>query len=265
MQTALDPEFEKLTGKQPAIEKIASGFRFTEGPVFSRRGYLLFSDIPERIMKWERGTLTVFRAPANSANGLTFDHQGRLLTCEHGRVTRTEKNGAITVLAETGGEPNDLIYAIDGSVYFTDPKAPSGPAVYQITRRGEARVLARGLEFPNGVALAPDQQSLYVADSRSGKLWVYQLAPDGALGEGRVFATAEKGPDGIKTDEAGRVWAATTEGIRAFSREGRLLGTIAIPERPSNLNWGEGFRNLYVTTPASVYRVTVHTSGTRTY
>lgn len=262
MPMAPDPEFAKLVGAEPKIEKIAGGFTFTEGPVFSRRGYLLFSDMPSRIMKWERGSAAVFRENSNRANGLTFDHQGRLLACERGRVTRTEKNGSITVLAETGGEPNDLVYAIDGSIYFTDPKAP---AVYQITRRGELRPAVRGLKGPNGLALAPNQQALYVADFPSSELWVYEIAADGALAKGRLFAAAEKGPDGVKTDEAGRVWAATTEGIRVFTPAGRLLGTAPIPERPSNLNWADGFRNLYVTARTSVYRMIAHAAGTRTY
>src|SRR5690242_3360949 len=102
------------------MDKVAGGFRFAEGPVFSRRGYLLFSDIPaSRIMKWEKGAVTVFRENSNGSNGLTFDHQGRLLACERNRVTRTEKDGAITVLAEGKG-PNDIVYAIDGSIYFSD-------------------------------------------------------------------------------------------------------------------------------------------------
>src|SRR6266852_6308061 len=116
-------DLQKLVNGVP--EKIVGGFAFTEGPVFSRIGYLLFSDIPaKRIMKWERGKVTVFRENSNGANGLTFDHQGRLLACEAGRVTRTEKNGSITVLAEKGlTVPNDIVYAIDGSIYFSDMRS----------------------------------------------------------------------------------------------------------------------------------------------
>ena len=133
------------------LERVATGFGFVEGPVFSRNGYLLFSDMSKnRIMRWERGKLSVFRENGNQSNGLTFDHQGRLLTCEKGRVTRTEKNRTITVLAADGLEaPNDLVYAIDGSVYFSD--LPKG-RVYQITRerggvggvanRGTVRIVA---------------------------------------------------------------------------------------------------------------------------
>jgi len=260
---AKDPEFIKLVGEQPKIEKIAEGFKFTEGPVHSRRGYLLFTDIPSnRILKWERGSVSVFRENSNSANGLTFDHQGRLLACEANRVTRTEKDGKITVLAETSGRPNDLVYAIDGSVYFSDPRLP---AVFQITRQGRSRVAARDGKRPNGVALAGNQQALYVADSGARNIRVYQVAPDGSLRDGRVFAELSGAPDGLKTDEAGRVWAAAPDGIWVFDKSGRHIGTVAIPEQPSNCNWGPGFRNLFVTARSSVYRLQAAANGTRTY
>ena len=255
MRTGMAPEFKKA-------EKIAGGFRFTEGPVFSRRGYLLFTDLPDRIMKWERGTATVYREKSNRANGLTFDHQGRLLACEANRVTRTEKDGTVTVLAETEGEPNDLVYAIDGSIYFTAPKSGM---VHQITRQGKLRPAARGMKFPNGVALAPNQQSLYVADSGAKNVRRFQIAPDGALGEDSVFATLPGAPDGLKTSESGQVWVAGPGGISVFRADGRHVGTASIPEEPSNLNWGEGFRNLYVTARTSVYRLETTESGTRTY
>ncbi len=160
MALPLDPTAE--------LKQIATGFALAEGPVFSRRGYLLFTDIRnQKIHKWERGQLTVFRENSNKANGLTFDHQGRLLTAEGGgRVTRTEKNGAITVLAQDGLQgPNDVVYAIDGSIYFSD--LPKG-RVHQITRQGQVRVVAESAG-PNGVALSPNQQRLYIADYRTAK------------------------------------------------------------------------------------------------
>src|SRR5262245_46981279 len=144
-------EFKKLTGGTPAPEKVAGGFQFTEGPVFSRIGYLLFSDVrANRILKWEAGKISVFRENSNGANGLTFDHQGRLATCQRGRVTRTEKDGSVTVLADRFEgkllhNPNDLVYSIDGSIYFSDVRPANAPAdssrtessaVYQIDRKG---------------------------------------------------------------------------------------------------------------------------------
>jgi gluconolactonase len=243
-------------------ERIATGFRFTEGPVFSRRGYLLFSDIPNnRIMRWARKETTTLRENSNGANGLTFDHQGRLLVCEKGKVTRTEKDGRMTTLASEGLEgPNDLVYAIDGSIYFTDlPRS----RVYQITRKGEVRVAAGDCTGPNGVALGPNQQKLYVADSKASVLRVYDVAGDGALQNGRVFAECRG--DGLKTDERGNVWVASKGGIWVFDSSGKHLGVVATPEQPSNCNWGSGFRGLYITARTSVYFVPTKVPGTRTY
>ncbi len=253
---------EDLIDVKARPEKVAEGFRFTEGPVYSRRGFLLFSDIPaNRIMKWERGGLSTFRENSNGANGLTFDHQGRLLVCETGKVTRTEKDGSITVLAsEDLKQPNDLVYAIDGSIYFTD--LPRG-RVYQITRKGALRVVAGDCAGPNGVALSPNQQKLYVVDWKQGVLRVYDIAGDGALGNSRVFAECRG--DGLKTDERGHVWVASKGGIWVFDAAGNRLGVIAIPEEPSNCNWGPGFRGLYVTARTSVYLVAARVPGTRTY
>jgi gluconolactonase len=253
----------ELLPRDAAVTKVVSGFEFTEGPVFSRRGYLLFSDIGGgRIHKWERGKLSTFREKSNESNGLTFDHQGRLLACEgKGRVTRTEKNGAITVLAAEGiGKPNDLVYAIDGSIYFSDlPKS----RVYQITRRGQVRVVAEEGGAPNGVALGPDQRKLFVADSKLRKVRVYEVAGDGALRNGRDFA--ETWCDGLKTDEAGNVWVAGQGAVEVFAVNGEHLGSIRTPKPPSNCAWGSGFRGLFITARTSVYQVPTRVPGTRTF
>lgn len=263
------------------MDKVATGFQFTEGPVFSRIGFLMFSDIPaNRIMKFENGQASVFRENSNGANGLTFDHQGRLLACEGkaGRVTRTEKNGGITVLADRYQDkllhaPNDLAYSIDGSIYFTDiaPRNTTQDstktgfsAVYLITRKGEVRVANREFTRPNGVALGPKQVTLYVADSAQNQVRVFEIAGDGSLSNGRVIAECE-GPDGLKTDEAGNLYVAGATGISVFSAAGKPLETIAVPEPPSNCNWGSGFRGLYITARTSVYFVPEKGPGTRTY
>src|SRR5262249_41030777 len=187
-----------------------------------------------------------------SATGLTFDHQGRLLVCERGRLTRTEKNGAITVLADSyeGKKlniPNDLVYAIDGSIYFSDlrrrdavadPEHTDFSALYQLTPKCQLRIASRDCERPNGVALAPNQQKLYLADSGRRNVWVYDIAGDGSLKNGRVFAdmsNATRGvPDGLKTDEAGNVWVAGPGGVWVFNAKGQHMGTVPVPENPSN-------------------------------
>jgi gluconolactonase len=245
--------------KEP--EKIAEGYRATGGPVFSRRGYLLFSDVAtERILKWEHGKVSVFREKSNGASGNTFDHQGRLLTCEKGRVTRTEKDGTITVLAGGLKAPSDLVYAIDGSVYVCDP--PAG-TVYQITRKGELRPVARDLRQPGGVALAPNQQRLFVSDA--GGVRVYDVAGDGGLGGGKTFVEMSDHAGGLKTAEDGSVWVAGARGIWRFDGEGKHVETVALAEPARSCNWGEGFRDLFVTAGGSVYRVHATVNGTRTY
>jgi gluconolactonase len=286
-------DLTELLGPDPKVERLLTGIgaphvnkgeQFAEGPVFSRRGYLLFCDIPGmRIMKLEQGQLSVFRENKASATGLTFDHQGRLLVCETGRVTRTEKNGAITVLADSyqGKKlniPNDLVYAVDGSIYFSDlrhrnavadPEHTDFSALYQLTRKGELRVASRDCERPNGVALAPNQQKLYLADSSRRNAWVYDIAADGSLKNGRVFADMSNGgrgvPDGLKTDEGGNVWVAGPGGVWVFNAQGQHLGTVPLPEGPSNCCWGEQFRDLYVTARVSLYRITTKVNGVRTY
>jgi gluconolactonase len=258
-------ELERLMASPAASEKVAGGLGFAQGPVFSRRGYLLLSDSESgRIMKWEEGKLSVFRENSIGSSGLTFDHQGRLIACERGRVTRTEKDGKIMVLAEGPYAPNDVVYAIDGSVYFSEAgSTPGSSAIYQITRNGAVRIVSRDCELPGGVALAPNQQKLYAGDIQGRKIWVYEIAGDGTLGSGHVFAQAQA--KGLKTDEMGNVWVAANQNIAVFDAHGQRLGEISIPEDPSNCAWGDGFRNLYVTAKSSVYRIETKVNGTRTY
>lgn len=244
-------------------EKIAGGYGVTAGPVYSRRGYLLFSDVPsKRILKWEKGKISVLRENSNGATANTFDHQGRLLSCESGRVTRTEKNGAITVLASNVKAPADLVYAIDGSVYVADPEAAT---VYQITAKGDLRPAARDIQRPTGVALAPNQLRLFVADAGRKNVRVYDVAGDGALNAGKVFAETPDRPGGLKTDEKGGLWLACASGIQHYDESGKKLDAIAVPEPPGNCNWGAGFRDLYVTAGTSVYKVAARVNGTRIY
>ncbi len=301
---AQHPEMFDLVERRARIVKVADGFLSTAGPVFSRIGFLLFSDLgDEKIYKWtipvwesepDGGKLTVFREKSQGACGLTFDHQGRLLTCEQGagRVTRTEKNGSITVLADRyGGKrlngPNDLLYNIDGSVYFSDlPRSDvsqrsrigaqrtNPPAVYRITRTqipgaGRLERVSQECARPSGLALGPQQDLLYVADGGQKNIRVQPLNDDGTLGQGRVFAEfasdEPSGRFGLKSDELGNVYASGPGGLWIFSPTGKHLGTIVTPEQPSNCCWGRGILGLYITAGTSVYYVATRVPGTRTF
>lgn len=269
---------EDIVERGAKVEKVLSGFQFTEGPVFSRLGFLLFSDIPaNRIYKYTPGQpQEVFRENSNGANGLTFDHQGRLLVCEGtaGRVTRTEKDGKITVLADKLNAPNDLVYGIDGSIYFTDLRRRDAPAdappnaIYQITRKGEVRRVVTDMGRANGVALSANQLTLYAADSERQNVKAYDVAPDGSLIRGRVVADMKfakpGGPDGLKTDERGTLYAVGHGGVWVFN-DGRHIGTIETPEKPANCAWGDGYRTLYITAQTSIYKIRLKATGTRTF
>ncbi|MGH9469576.1 MAG: SMP-30/gluconolactonase/LRE family protein [Terriglobia bacterium] len=261
-------DLSDLIGPNAAPEKVAGGFTSVRAPVFSRCGFLLFCDTtPGRIVKWEdrwfegKGKVSVLRENSR-ATGLTFDHEGRLLACERDRVTRTEKNRKITVLADHLDTPQDLVYAIDGSVYFSDA-GPQARAVYQVTRHGRVRTVSSDPSQPDGVALAPNQQKLYVADILGRQIWVYKINGDGALRDGRVFAPARA--RGLKTDEGGNVWAAEDHAIAIYDAEGKRRGEVPLPEDPSNFTWGDNFRDLYVTAETSIYKIETKVNGTRTY
>ena len=294
---SLDPSFDKYRVALASVERIATGFRWTEGPVWFGDGrYLLFSDIPNnRIMKWEEetGALSVFRKPSNWANGNTRDRQGRLVSCEHGRrVTRTEYDGSITVLAETFNgfrlnAPNDLVVKSDGSIWFTDPpfgilgnyegiKAePELPhSVYRIDGiSGDVTLITDSLLGPNGLCFSPDENHLYIIESRgipNRKIHVYPLVDDGrAIGEGRVFLDAGSGTiDGMRADSDGNLWCGwgmgteELDGVVVISPAGKRIGRIALPERCANLCFGGLHRNrLFMASSHSVYALYVNAQG----
>ena len=269
---------EDVVERGAKVEKVLTGFQFTEGPVFSRLGFLLFSDIPaNRIHKYTPGQpVETFREKSNGANGLTFDHQGRLLTCEGtaGRVTRTEKDGKITVLADKLNAPNDLVYGIDGSIYFTDLRRRDAPAsappnaIYQITRKGQVRPVATDMGRANGVALAANQLTLYAADSERQNVKAYEVTADGGLIRGRLVADMKHqqpgGPDGLKTDENGTLYVTGHGGVWVFN-DGRHIGAIETPEKPANVAWGDNYRTLYITARTSIYKIRLKATGTRTF
>jgi len=268
-------------------ELIVKGLKFTEGPAWSPQGFLLFSDIPaNRIYRWEEGkALAVFRQPSHNSNGLAFDARGRLLACEHGarRVTRTELDGKITVLAERYegkrlNSPNDLTLAADGSIYFTDPPYGVKPAdreldfqgVYRIAPDGRLLLLVRDMFRPNGIALSPGGKRLYVDDSARKLVNVYDVQPDGSLANGRLLINlAQHGArvcDGLKVDAEGNVYVTGTDGVFVVSPEGKLLAKIICPGQCTNCCFGgPDRRTLFVTARTGegggLYRVRVPIAG----
>jgi len=279
---------DAIIAPDAVVEKVLDGYNGVEGPIFSRLGYWLYSDEGnDRIWKLKRGDTdpTIWREKSNGARGLFFDRQGRLLACETTtrRVTRTEKDGAISILADQFdghrlNGPDDLVHAIDGSTYFTDPatgRLPKGEkfeqkyaAVYQIMRDGELRAVATDFKSPNGLALSANHQKLFVSDSAANHIRVFNLEGDGRLVGGEVFAklpAAGGSAGGIETDLDGNVYCTGPGGIWVFDKGGRHLGTIAVPEAPSNIGWGDDYRTLYVAAQTTLYRIKLKKSGTRIY
>ncbi|MCZ6800187.1 MAG: SMP-30/gluconolactonase/LRE family protein [Nitrospirae bacterium] len=280
------PGFRKLFPRGVRIRRLVTGFQFTEGPIwFSEGNYLLFSDIPaNRIFKLTpNGKVSIFREPSGHSNGLTRDRQGRLIACEHGnrRVTRTEQDGSITVLADSFqgkplNSPNDVVVKFDGAIYFTDPpygiksgqQVQPTQGVYRLSPDAkELHVVVQDFDRPNGLAFSPDQTKLYIDDSSSRRhIRVFDVRKDGSVANGRLFHDMniqEQGaPDGMKVDEMGHLYCTGPRGIWVFNPAGDHLGTILTPEQPANCAWGdEDFRSLFITARTSVYRVRVIIPG----
>ncbi len=299
----VDPALDEIIPANPEIQKVAGGFKFVEGPIWTHEGFLLFSDIPNNaVMKWTPdGQVSVFLKPSGysgaaaspdeqpGSNGLTIDREGRLILCEHGnrRVARLEKDGRTTVLADRYdgkrfNSPNDVVYKSDGSLYFTDP--PYGLAKQDEDPRkelpfngifraaaGKVTLLYQDLKRPNGIAFSPDEKFLYIANSdEARKIWMrFEVTPDGTLRNPGVFydATSSKEdglPDGMKVDQKGNVYATGPGGVWIFSPSGKHLGTIKPPEVPANCNWGDADgKTLYMTARTGVYRVRLKIPGVR--
>ena len=277
--------FNALFPPDARVKRVATGFHFTEGPVwFHEERYLLFSDIPaNKIYKVSAdGKLSTFRHPSGHANGLTRDKAGRLIACEHSnrRVTRTEPDGTITVLAdEYGGKqlnsPNDVVVKSDGSIYFTDP--PYGinealqeqplQAVYRLSADGELTVVADDFDRPNGLAFSADETKMYIDDSSSRRhVRVFDVLADGLLANGRLFhdmrGDVPGSPDGMKVNKNGNLFNTGPGGVWVFDADGNHLGTIVTPEQPANCAWGDDdWRTLYITARSSVYKVRVTVPG----
>ena len=289
-----DPRFLDCVVPYGPMDEIATGCRWTEGPVwFGDHDCLLFSDIPnERILRWTPGVgVSTFRQPSNFANGHTRDRQGRLVSCEHGgrRVTRTEADGTITVLADSHGgrrlnSPNDVVVSSDGAVWFTDPtygilsdyegyRAEPEQDTRHVFRidpaSGALAPVVSDFVQPNGLCFSPDESVMYIAESGSSHdpavpsvIRRFRVR-DGGLSGGEVFATLDNGlPDGIRCDVAGNVWSSAGDGVHVFAPDGALLGKILVPQRVSNLTFGGPRRNrLFITATTSVYLVYVAATG----
>lgn len=282
---AKSPGFKTLFPKNAKIKRVATGFQFTEGPIwFPEEKYLLFSDIPANkiYQLTPDGKLTIFREPSHNSNGLTRDKQGRLIACEHStrRVTRTEKDATITVLADTFqgkklNSPNDIVLKSDGSIYFTDPPYGIQPkeqeqpiqGVYRLAPdSGEIILVADNFDKPNGLAFSPDETKLYIDDSQRRHIRVFDVQPDGTLTNGSIFHdmnVKKPGlPDGMKIDVQGNIYCTGGGGVWVFNSEGNHLGTIVTPEIPANCAWGdEDWRSLYITAQTSVYKIRVNIAG----
>jgi sugar lactone lactonase YvrE len=260
------------------VEKLPGVYKFTEGPVWTPWGTLLFSDCHDNkiweIVAGESGeTRKVYRDPSGPSNGLTFDKQGRLVVCDYGhhRVTRTEKDGKITVLAETYegkrlNSPNDIVVRSDGSIYFTDPsygvddehrELPFN-GVYRITPDGKLDLLTKDFDMPNGLCFSADESKLYIADSSNRRhIRLFKVAKDGTISGGEViFKLPKTGvPDGMKIGTDGNLYSSGPKGIWVLDPTGKHLETIPVPETPTNLAWGDkDGKTLYVTAQTSVYK-----------
>jgi gluconolactonase len=295
----IDPAFDAIAPANAQIEKVAGGFGFVEGPVWTRQGSLLLSDIPgNAIMRvGPAGQTSVFRQPIYygtgyrqgfhiGSNGLTLDREGRVVIAEHGnrRVTRLEITGELTVLADKVegkrlNSPNDVVVKSDGSIYFTDPpyglpQQNTDPAkeipysgVYRI-QNGKVELLTKDVQWPNGIGFSPDERFLYVANSDPmNRVWMrFPVQANGTLGAGAPFYTVPADgpggiPDGLKLDTLGNLYGTGPGGIWVISPDGKLLGRFEPPEVAANVAWGDDGKTLYMTARTSLYRVRLNVGG----
>jgi gluconolactonase len=285
-----DPRFHEVVGDHVTFEQLATGFLFTEGPLWHARGrYLLFSDMPgDHLRMWTaKEGVTTFRKPCAQSNGLTWDRQGRLIVCEHATsmLTRTESDGTSTVLASHYGDkelnsPNDVVVKTDGSIYFSDPTYGRNEyygnprptqldfrGVYRVGTDGKLSLLAGDFGQPNGLCFSLDERQLFVNDTDRQHIRVFDVKADGTLTNSRVWAqtTGKKpgAPDGMKIDSAGNLYCCGPGGIHVFAPDAACLGVINVPEYTANFCFGDDdLCSLYVTASTSLYRFRVKTPGT---
>ncbi len=292
-------DFMKVVGPAPELERLVTGFAFTEGPVWHPYDkYLIFSDILcNTLYRWsEADGLSVYRRPSYLANGNTFDRQGRLLTCEHAtsRVSRQNSEGQVEVIADhyDGKElnsPNDIVVRSNGDIYFTDPNSGRGPwvgipreqelpfqGVYRLSPDGSLTLLVQDLPKPNGLCFSADETRLFVDDSVHQKIYVFEVRADGTLtdaasgSENKLWAElvgeGEGVADGMKIDQEGNLYCCGPGGIYLFDAGANCLGLIRMPEQTANLAWGDDdLRSLYVTATTSLYRLRVKIPGFKVF
>ena len=290
----IDPRFGRYVMFNAPVERLATGFRWAEGPVwFGDRETLLWSDIPnDRIMAWSEATgVYVFRQPSKFSNGHTRDREGRLVSCQHGTrsVTRTEHDGTITVLADSHdgrrlNSPNDVVCHSDGTIWFTDPHYGiasdyEGHAaeqeqpchVYRVDPAdGSVAAVVTDFDCPNGIAFSPDETRLYVAETGAAfepdaerHIRRFDVDAGGKLSGGAVWHTVSPGlADGFRCDVHGNLWTSAGDGVHCLSPEGELLGKVRVPEIVSNVCFGGRARHrLFITATTSVYSVALATRG----
>lgn len=284
-----DPRLDTIVTADARAERLGTGFIFTEGPVWNAAGhFLLFSDMPGDHLRRHSDAdgITTFRQPCHKSNGLAYDHQGRLLVCEHAssRVTRTEADGSSITLAShyQGRElnsPNDIVVRSDGALYFSDPiygrmdhygvKRDAELAfkgVYRIDPGGSLALLADDFEQPNGLCFSADERRLFVNDTARGHIRVFDVAADGSVSGGAIWASltgdGPGAPDGMKVDVAGNIYCCGPGGIHILAPDATCLGVLGLPEGAANLCWGDSdLRSLYVTATTSLYRVRMRQPG----
>ena len=289
----LDERFLVCFNKNARLDHLYTGCRWAEGPAYFPAGrYLVWSDIPnDRMLRYDETTesVSVFRSPAGYTNGHTVDRLGRLVSCEHGnrRVTRTEPDGSISVLADSFdgkplNSPNDVVVRSDGSVWFTDPaygidsdyeghKAPQEQHecfLFRIDPAGGLSVAAGGFSRPNGLAFSLDERRLYVSDTGGpDHIRVFDVADDLSLSGGEVFAECTAGVfDGFRLDTEGRIWTSAADGVHVYAPDGTLLGKVLVPEVVANVCFGGPKRNrLYICGTTSLYALLLPVNGAKTF
>lgn len=285
-----DDRFREVVGADAELEQVATGFIFTEGATWDAKNQeLIFSDMPGDIVrKWsEANGVTTFRQPSNKQNGHYFDLEGRLVSCEHAssHLTREEHDGSITILASHYGgkelnSPNDVIVKSDGAIYFSDPtygrmdvfgllreQEMDYQGVYRIDPvSGDVQLLASDFGQPNGLTFSLDEKRLFINDTDHGHVRVFNVADDGSISGGDIWAvpegTGNGGCDGMKIDSGGNLFVTGPGGIHVYAADATCLGVVHVPESTANFTWGDDdLKTLYITASTSLYRTRVKVPG----